>query len=81
MPLDSPRKEGLPRQYPPPVMLNYPLVPKFIETPEGGSSHSHQTGSKPFLVEIFQTGGMENSKLIQIDHSQGANYTLSTRFQ
>ena len=29
--LDPPRKEGLPTQYPP-VMLNYPLVPKFIET-------------------------------------------------
>ena len=32
MPPDPPRKEGLPKQYPP-VMLNYPPVPKFIETP------------------------------------------------
>ena len=32
MPPDPPGKEGLPKQYPP-VMLNYPPVPNFIETP------------------------------------------------
>ena len=30
---DPPRKEGLPKQHLP-VMLNYPPVPKFIETPD-----------------------------------------------
>ena len=33
MPPDPPRKKGLPKQYPP-VMLNYPPVPKVIETPD-----------------------------------------------
>ena len=33
MPSDPSRKEGLSKSYPP-VVLNYPLVPKFIATPD-----------------------------------------------
>ena len=56
MPPDPPRKGDLPKQYPP-VMLNYLLVPKFIETPV------NRKESVFFSDSLLQTGLTESFSL------------------